>query len=318
MVALTLGTFDGPMPLHFAEELSQAEIAGLYVLAALVSSRAAMFAGRQAPRPVLAVSTVLMTLSIALGGATEMIGLWVVVAVLCGLGVGAGEAGSLGVLLESIGLDRIVLAMVRLVPGVGRGLPRGTGNRRGCRRGVRLRRFGARAAGRQYVRLRRVRQAPVRTCRLGLTLEAELRQPQVVRDPRRVARASGRRGRSSVGPAASPPAARRARGRRARSRRAARAPPRPSGRPRSARPRRPCRCRRSRARRSAARRCAGAPRARPPRTASPRSGASSSRARSSRRRRPRACPATSASGLNFMRIPCSRRAWSGWMNVRPT
>jgi MFS family permease len=41
-----------------------------------------------------------------------MVGLWVVVAVLCGLGVGAGDAGSLGVLLESIGLDRIVLAMV--------------------------------------------------------------------------------------------------------------------------------------------------------------------------------------------------------------
>jgi MFS family permease len=36
----------------------------------------------------------------------------VVVAVLFGLGVGAGEAGSLGVLLESIGVDRIVLAMV--------------------------------------------------------------------------------------------------------------------------------------------------------------------------------------------------------------
>jgi MFS family permease len=112
MVALTLGTFDGPMPLHFAEHLSQAEIAALYVLAALISSGAAALAGRQAPRPVLAVATVLMTLSIALGGATEVIGLWVVVAVLFGLGVGAGEAGSLGVLLESIGVDRIVLAMV--------------------------------------------------------------------------------------------------------------------------------------------------------------------------------------------------------------
>jgi len=41
-----------------------------------------------------------------------MIGFWVVVAILCGVGVGAGEAGSLGVLLESIGVDRIVLAMV--------------------------------------------------------------------------------------------------------------------------------------------------------------------------------------------------------------
>jgi MFS family permease len=112
MVALTLGTFDGPMPLHFGEQLSQAEIAALYVLAALVSSGAAALAGRRPPRLMLGVATVLMTLSIALGGATEVVGLWVVVALLCGFGVGAGDAGSLGVLLESIGLDRIVLAMV--------------------------------------------------------------------------------------------------------------------------------------------------------------------------------------------------------------
>jgi MFS family permease len=112
MVSLTLGTFDGPIPLHFAEQLSQAEIAALYVLAALVSSAAATFAGRMAPRPVLAAATVVMTFSIALGGATETVGFWVLVAVLAGVGLGAGEAGSLGVLLESIGVERIVLAMV--------------------------------------------------------------------------------------------------------------------------------------------------------------------------------------------------------------
>jgi MFS family permease len=111
-IGAPLGTFDGPMPLHFAEHLSQAEIAALYVLAALISSGAATLAGRYAPRAMLGLATVFMTLSIALGGATEVIALWVVVAVLCGLGVGAGEAGSLGVLLESIGVDRLVLAMV--------------------------------------------------------------------------------------------------------------------------------------------------------------------------------------------------------------
>jgi hypothetical protein len=61
---------------------------------------------------MLAIATVLMTVSIALGGATEMVGLWILVSILLGLGLGAGEAGSLGVLLESIGVDRIVLAMV--------------------------------------------------------------------------------------------------------------------------------------------------------------------------------------------------------------
>ena len=30
------------------------------------------------------------------------------------------------------------------------------------------------------------------------------------------------------------------------------------------------------------------------------------------------CPASSSRGLNFVRMPCSRSAWSGWMNVRPT
>ena len=64
MVALTLGTFDGPMPLHFGEQLSQAEIAALYVLAALISSGAAALAGRRPPRVMLAVATVLMTFSI--------------------------------------------------------------------------------------------------------------------------------------------------------------------------------------------------------------------------------------------------------------
>src|SRR5919108_2963830 len=112
MVSLTLGTFDGPIPLHFAEELGQAEIAALYVLAALVSSASATLAGRGAPRPVLAAATVIMTLAVTLGGATETVGIWVLVAVVVGGGFGAGGGGGVGVLLESIGVDRIVLAMV--------------------------------------------------------------------------------------------------------------------------------------------------------------------------------------------------------------
>ena len=75
------GQFDGPMPLHFGEQLSQAQIAALYVLAALVSSGAAALAGRKPPRLMLALATVLITLSIALGGATEMVGVWVGVAI---------------------------------------------------------------------------------------------------------------------------------------------------------------------------------------------------------------------------------------------
>lgn len=112
MVALTLGTFDGPMPIHFSELLSQAQIGGLFVISALVGSGFAALAGRFPPRPCLALAAILMPTAIAVGGLTESVPIWIVVAVAAGMGLGFGEAGSLGVLLESIGLEKIVLAMV--------------------------------------------------------------------------------------------------------------------------------------------------------------------------------------------------------------
>lgn len=112
LVAFTLGTFDGPLPLHFAAELSQAEIAALYVAAAVVGAACATIAGRLPPRPTLATATVLMPAAIALAGLTESIPIWIVVAVVAGIGIGAGEAGALGVLLDSIGIEKIVVAMV--------------------------------------------------------------------------------------------------------------------------------------------------------------------------------------------------------------
>ena len=112
LVALTLGTFDGPLPLHFAEHLSQAEIGALYVVAALVGAACAAIAGHLPPRPMLWVATFLMPAAISLGGLSEMVAVWIFVAVLAGMGVGTGEAGSLGVFLEAIGTEKIVLAMV--------------------------------------------------------------------------------------------------------------------------------------------------------------------------------------------------------------
>jgi MFS family permease len=112
MVALTLGTFDGPMPIHFSELLSQAQIGGLFVISALLASACAALAGRYPPRPCLALAAILMPSAIAVGGLTESVPIWILVAVAAGVGLGFGEAGSLGVLLESIGLEKIVLAMV--------------------------------------------------------------------------------------------------------------------------------------------------------------------------------------------------------------
>jgi MFS family permease len=112
LVALGLGTFDGPLPLHFAEELSQAQISALYVGAAIVAGASATLSGRIAPRLILGLATLLIPLGIALAGLTETVSVWVVAAALAGVGVGVGEAGALGVLLETIGTERIVLAMV--------------------------------------------------------------------------------------------------------------------------------------------------------------------------------------------------------------
>ena len=112
LVALALGTFDGPLPLHFAELLAQAEIAALYVASALVGAVCATVGGRLPPRPTLAVGTVLIPAAVTVAGLTESVGVWVAAAVLMGVGLGIGEAGALGVLLHSIGVERIVLAMV--------------------------------------------------------------------------------------------------------------------------------------------------------------------------------------------------------------
>jgi len=112
LVALALGTFDGPLPLHFADRLAQAEIAALYVVAALIGAVCATLAGYLPPRPSLAAATVLLPAGVALAGLTSTVGLWVLAAVIVGVGLGFGEAGSLGVLLETVGVERIILAMV--------------------------------------------------------------------------------------------------------------------------------------------------------------------------------------------------------------
>ena len=112
LVALALGTFDGPLPLHFAERLAQAEIAALYFASAVVGAVCATVGGHLPPRLTLAVGAVLIPAALAVAGLTESVGVWVVAAVLLGVGLGIGEAGALGILLHSIGVERIVLAMV--------------------------------------------------------------------------------------------------------------------------------------------------------------------------------------------------------------
>jgi MFS family permease len=109
---LALGVLEGTLPLHFAERLTQAEIAALYVGAALVVAASAAAAGGLPPRPLVVGAVVLATAGLALAGIADAVPVWVVALAIGGVGIGLGNTGSLGVLVESVPVERIVAAMV--------------------------------------------------------------------------------------------------------------------------------------------------------------------------------------------------------------
>ena len=112
LVAVGLGTLEGTLPLHFSTHLSQAGIALLLVGRSVVLGVAVVASSRFRPRYVLAVSAVLLPAGLALAGAAGSVWLWAVAVGVAAVGFGLGETGSLGVLLETVGAERIVLAMV--------------------------------------------------------------------------------------------------------------------------------------------------------------------------------------------------------------
>jgi MFS family permease len=112
LVALSLGTIEGPLPLHFDVLLDQGEIGALYVATALTIGIAAVLAGRVAPRTALAWCVATLVVGVGLAGLTESVPWWIVACAVAGVGIGLGESGALGVLLEAIGTERIVTAMV--------------------------------------------------------------------------------------------------------------------------------------------------------------------------------------------------------------
>ena len=112
LVALSFGILDGPLPLHFGERLGQGEIAALYVAAAVVLGLSSVVAGRLRPRLALGLALVVLPLGLAVAGATDAVGAWLVGVAVAAVGFGLGEAGALGILLGAAGPERIVLAMV--------------------------------------------------------------------------------------------------------------------------------------------------------------------------------------------------------------
>jgi MFS family permease len=109
---LALGIIEGVLPLHFAEQMTQSQISAFYVGASLVVAASAAVAGRLTPRSVIRVGTLLVVGGLALAGAAVSVPLWIVALIVAGIGIGIGETGALGVLLESVGMNRMVLAMV--------------------------------------------------------------------------------------------------------------------------------------------------------------------------------------------------------------
>jgi MFS family permease len=109
---LALGLVEGVLPLHVADRLQQAQIGWLYVGLALLLAVSAVVAGRLAPRRAVAASVALVPVGVALAGMSGTVPLFVVGLALAGIGIGIGETGSTGVLLEAVAPERIVTAMV--------------------------------------------------------------------------------------------------------------------------------------------------------------------------------------------------------------
>jgi MFS family permease len=109
---LALGVLEGVLPLHFAEHLTQTEIAGTYVGASIVVAASAAFAGALRPRPLVIVAVLLAVAGISLAGAAAEVPIWLLALLLAGVGIGLGNTGSLGILVESVPVERIVAAMV--------------------------------------------------------------------------------------------------------------------------------------------------------------------------------------------------------------
>jgi MFS family permease len=109
---LALGMLEGVLPLHLAERLTQAEIGALYVGLAVVVAISAAGAGARRPRSMVLAAVFLAVAGISLSGAVADVPLWLLALLLAAVGIGIGNTGSLGVLVESVSVDRIVTAMV--------------------------------------------------------------------------------------------------------------------------------------------------------------------------------------------------------------
>jgi MFS family permease len=111
-VALSLGTLEGPLALHFGSHLSQSRISAVYAATAIVVGISAAAAAQLPWRPALAGGVAVLSACVAVLAATGAVAVWLPLLGLLGIGFGLAETGSLGALLETVGTSRMVLAMV--------------------------------------------------------------------------------------------------------------------------------------------------------------------------------------------------------------
>jgi MFS family permease len=109
---LGLGIVEGVLPLHLAGGLDQAEIGLVYACVSMLVAGTAAAAARFKPRLDVFAAAGLITAGLTLAGSTTSVALWILALVVTGVGIGFGNTGSIGVLLESVRPERIVTAMI--------------------------------------------------------------------------------------------------------------------------------------------------------------------------------------------------------------
>jgi MFS family permease len=109
---LVLGVLEGVLPLHLAERLSQAQIGAFYVGASVIVAATGTASGGRRPRPLVFAALFLAVLGISLAGIATTVPIWLLAVLLAATGIGLGNTGSLGLLIEAVPVERIVSAMV--------------------------------------------------------------------------------------------------------------------------------------------------------------------------------------------------------------
>ena len=79
---------------------------------ALLVAAVAAAAARLAPRIDVVAATVLITGGLSVAGGVASVGVWLVALIVAGAGIGLGNTGSIGILLDAVPSERIVSAMV--------------------------------------------------------------------------------------------------------------------------------------------------------------------------------------------------------------